>query len=370
MSESLKFGTSGLRGLAVELVGAESRRYAAAFLAHLRNRGWIGRTVLIGRDLRASSPAIARDIAAALIAGGVDVLDAGEVPTPALALAAITRKLPAVMITGSHIPGDRNGLKFYRPDGEIGKGDEAGIALALAGAPVGEARATEDRTMLAGYRARYENLIQPKALSGWRIGVWQHSSVARDFLTRLLGATGAEIVPLGRSDSFVPVDTEAVSADAVARIDGWVRELRLDALVSTDGDADRPLLADETGAVMRGDVLGVLAARALGAQTVVTPVTSISTVEALFDHVVRTKVGSPYVIEGMRDAAAPVIGFEANGGLLLGSAVSIGGQELSALPTRDAVLPLLAVFIASLRQGRSLSELAAELPARFSRSDR
>src|SRR5690606_10336913 len=120
MSNSLKFGTSGLRGLAIDLVGAGSRRYAAAFLRHLRGRGPVTR-MLVGRDLRASSPDIARAVIAAL---DVEVIDCGELPSPARALEAMRRQAPAIMVTGSHIPADRNGLKFYRPTGEIDKEDE------------------------------------------------------------------------------------------------------------------------------------------------------------------------------------------------------------------------------------------------------
>ena len=126
MSNSLKFGTSGLRGLATDLIGAESRRYAAAFLRYLRTRGDVGE-ILVGRDLRQSSPEIARSVIAGLDA---PVVDCGELPTPALALEAMRRKSPAIMITGSHIPADRNGLKFYLADGEIEKADEAGILAA------------------------------------------------------------------------------------------------------------------------------------------------------------------------------------------------------------------------------------------------
>ncbi|MEO6395145.1 MAG: phosphomannomutase [Devosia sp.] len=370
MANSLKFGTSGLRGLAEELAGAETRRYAAAFVRYLRQDSWSGTEILIGRDLRVSSPEIAVDVLAALAGMGVTALDAGEVPTPALALAAMQRGLPAIMVTGSHIPGDRNGLKFYRPDGEIDKTDEAGIVGALGDAPTGEGTAIGAADVLAGYRARYAGLLPSGSLSGWRIGVWQHSTVARELLGALLASAGAEIVPLGRSESFVAVDTEAVAPSDARQIADWVAAHKLDALVSADGDGDRPLLATGDGALVRGDVLGMLAAQFLGATTVVTPVTSVSTVETLFPHVIRTMVGSPFVIAGMRGAAAPVIGFEANGGLLLGSEVRVGDVALTALPTRDAILPLVAVLLAARQSHKSIAELVLTLPPRFAASGR
>lgn len=381
MADSLKFGTSGLRGLASDLVGAPSGRYAAAFLAHLAASGAIaaGDAVLVGQDLRDSSPAIAAAVLAAIGGSGFVAVDCGRLPTPALALAAQQARCAAVMVTGSHIPADRNGLKFYRREGEISKADEAGILKALESlAAPGEsgAQARQWAGAREDYFRRYREAFAGAALAGLRIGVFQHSSVARDDLVTLLGWLGAEAVPLGRSDRFMPIDTEALDPETAARAAAWVAAERLDALVSTDGDADRPLVADETGAFIRGDLLGLLTARFLAADAVVTPVTSNSAIESTgaFERVVRTRVGSPYVIEGMatarRAGARVVVGFEANGGVLLGSDVLLGGRRLTALPTRDAVLPMLSGLAAARVAGTTLSRLVGALPARIARSDR
>jgi phosphomannomutase len=371
MADSLKFGTSGLRGLATDLAGAETRKYAAAFVAYLRTKRPVAR-ILVGGDLRSSSPGIARDVMAALSAVGVEPVDCGQLPTPALALEAMSRKLPAIMVTGSHIPADRNGLKFYLGTGEIEKADEAGILAALGDAAAGPIRAVADDGVLRRYADRYRSMLPRGILDGWRIGVWQHSSVARDLLVELPEGYGAQLVALGRAENFVPVDTEAVSEDVATELAGWVHSHGLDALVSTDGDGDRPLMVDETGMLIRGDVIGVLTARHLGADVVVTPVTSNSAIEATgwFRQVIRTKVGSPYVIAGMRGAQGRVIGFEANGGVLLGSEIAINGRPLTALPTRDAVLPILSLLGTARAAGQTLSQLVATLPARIARSDR
>lgn len=368
MSNSLKFGTSGLRGLATDLVGAESRRYAAAFLRYLKTRGPVNE-VLVGRDLRQSSPDIARSVIAGLDA---PVVDCGELPTPALALEAMRRRAPAIMVTGSHIPADRNGLKFYRADGEIDKADEAGILAALGDAPEFSRVVETEGRALPRYLDRHLALLPRGALDGRRIGVWQHSSVARDAFVDALEMFGAEIVPLGRSDTFIPVDTEAVSAETAAQLAAWVREHELDALISTDGDADRPLLVDELGQLVRGDVIGILTARFLKADTVVTPVTSNSSIESTgaFAKVTRTRVGSPFVIAGMALGTGTIVGFEANGGVLLGSGVKINGATIAALPTRDALLPILAVLGAAQQAGQTISQLVATLPPRIARSDR
>lgn len=378
MFDSLKFGTSGLRGLASELAGQAAQRYTAAFLAHLAGRGLSGNgQVFLARDFRASSPGIAADCAAAIAAAGLVPVDCGPLPTPALALHAMAQGGPAIMVTGSHIPADRNGLKFYTPLGEITKEDEAGINAALASAEVSGAIEAEDGYALAGdrYRQRYRHFLQPATLRGWRIGVFEHASVARDLLCSLLTRAGATVVRLGRAEAFVAVDTEAFSDAIFEPRHRWIAEHRLDAIVSTDGDGDRPLLIDGMGDFVRGDALGLLAAQFVGADVVVTPVTSNSAIEAVgtFRNVVRTRVGSPYVIAGMEEAAeggGKVAGFEANGGVLLGSEATVNGYILGKLPTRDAVLPILSALGMAARDGVMLAELVGRLPLRAALSDR
>ena len=377
MASSLKFGTSGLRGLAADLVGNAARRYAAAFVRHLEATGQAGsRKIYLARDYRESSPAILADCAVAVRAAGFEPIDCGVLPTPALALHAMALGGAAIMVTGSHIPADRNGLKFYVPKGEISKDDEAGIAAALIDdVPQGSGAAADEYAQAGDrYRQRYRHLLGSDALSGWRVGVFEHSSVARDLLVSLLTRAGATVVRLARSETFIPVDTEAFSDALFAPRLEWIAQHRLDAIVSTDGDGDRPLVIDATGEFVRGDVLGMVAARFVGVSKVVTPVTSNSAIEGVgwFTGVERTKVGSPYVIAGMEQlgATGAVVGFEANGGTLLGSDVIVDNHVLAALPTRDAVLPILAVLATAKQRAVSLAALVKSLPVRAALSDR
>lgn len=380
----MKFGTSGLRGLATDLLGPRTAVYAKAFAGRLFDTSAArpGDRVFIGRDLRDSSAAISALCADALGEAGLDIVDCGELPTPALAGYAWSNRAAALMVTGSHIPADRNGIKFFLPDAEIGKEDEAAITAmveagdSLANPPIGRRGSIRrgETEALAWYRDHGKGMATEDALSGMRIGVYQHSSVARDLLAELLVTLGATVVPLGRTPHFVAVDTEAVPPEALAAMAAWADEHRLDAIVSTDGDGDRPLIADGTGAQLRGDVIGLVTARMVGADVVVTPVTSNSGITAsLGFDVVRTKVGSPYVIGAMQEAAAygrTVVGFEANGGFILGSSFKRNGLAGTALPTRDAILPILAVLQSARRSGMSLSALAAQWALPVSASDR
>ena len=369
------FGTSGVRGLVTDLTPALCAAYTEAFLSILDAPP---QRLLIGHDLRPSSPSIARACHGAAARMGLVTVNAGPLPTPALAYAARMLGAPAIMVTGSHIPFDRNGLKFYRAEGEISKQDEQRILAFPVASPLPEVRfdmvvPEPDPAPLSLYRERYLAAFGAGALAGLRIGVYEHSSVARDMLHQLLRELGAETVSFGRSEGFVAIDTEAVRAEDRDLARAWMASGDLDALVTTDGDADRPLIADERGQWLRGDMLGLLSARALRAGTVVTPVNSTTALErsGLFSEVRRTRIGSPHVIAAMDGVQhAPVVGFEANGGLLLGSDVEIHGRPLAALATRDAVLPMLLVLSAARRNACRVSDLLADLPARHTFSGR
>ncbi|TLU86022.1 MAG: phosphomannomutase [Chlorobium sp.] len=371
---SVKFGTSGVRGLVADLTDKVCYIFTRAFIESLASDA---ETVVIGHDLRPSSPAITSACIAAIEDSVCRVIYAGALPTPAIACYAIDNQRPAVVVTGSHIPYDRNGIKFYRPDGEITKADEDAITSADVTVPeaidINPLPAIEQNVHDA-YIRRYVEFFGAGSLSGMRVAVYQHSSVARDIIKIVLESLGADVIPLGRTDLFVPVDTEAVREEDVLQAEQWAREYTFDALVTTDGDADRPMIADENGQWLRGDIVGILTAMYACVGVVVTPVSSNTALEksGFFDTTVRTRIGSPYVIDGMQqaDQHKTVVGFEANGGFLLGSDLLRDGRKLSALPTRDALLPILALLSMARERKCRVSELPSLLPQRYTASDR
>ncbi|WP_292927817.1 hypothetical protein [Novosphingobium sp. PASSN1] len=261
----------------------------------------------------------------------------GDVPRPALALYAFAQGIPSLMVTGDHIPADRNGIKFYRSADELLKPDEAGMSrqtLHLGGGRFSEvgmlavAEALPPVTDVEdAYAGRYLDHFGAGALSSTRIGIYQHSAVGRDLLAHIVMDLGAEISFHGRSETFAPVDTEAIRPEDVALARDLAAGGDFNAIISNDGDLDRLLIADETGLWMRGDVLGILCAERVGATGVVTPVSSNTALECSgrFATCRRTRVGSPYVIAAMSEelaaVSAQVCGYEANRDFLLGSAM-------------------------------------------------
>ena len=395
---ALTFGTSGLRGLVADLTDLEAWINVQGFLRWLQaSRNWTPGEVAVAGDLRPSTERILSAVHRAIVDAGGRVRDQGRIPTPALALHGIAQGWPSVMVTGSHIPFDRNGIKLNRPDGEVLKADEAGILSAVAEvraeayAEAPETSIFDDEGALRAsarvdlappedaardrFRDRLLRAFPSRALSGLRIGVFAHSAVGRDLLREILDALGAETAELGRSDTFVPVDTEAVDPQLLRRIEEETeRGQPFDAVVSTDGDSDRPLLVllDDEGRAqqIRGDTLGAMVAEDLEADAIAVPVSASDLVDRhlghLGVHIVRTRIGSPHVIaafselEGIRN-----VGFEANGGFLVATPLEVGGAPIDPLPTRDAFLPLVTVLARCAARREPLAERVARLPARI-----
>ncbi|MBB1074562.1 phosphomannomutase [Rhodoferax sp. 4810] len=387
-TSGVQFGTSGARGLVTAMTDQVCYSYTIGFLNYLREIDHYhdGMRVALAGDYRASTPRILTACAQAVRDCGGQPCYLGTLPTPALAAYGLTHRIPSLMVTGSHIPDDRNGIKFYRADGEILKDDERGIRAQDIAVATDQFDAAgrwriptlppADPSGLEAYVQRFIDFFPADCLAGLRIGLYEHSSVARTALALVLTELGATVTRLGQSSIFVPVDTEAVRPADIELAREWCAGGQFDAIISTDGDGDRPLISDARGNWLRGDIAGVLCARALGATAVVTPISSNSVVERCgwFDTVERCRIGSPYVIAAMQAltarGASSVVGYEANGGFLQATAIHRDGRTLAALPTRDAVIVAIAILSTSRASGQTVAELAATLPPRFTASDR
>lgn len=418
----LKFGTSGRRGDVVDLTQLEVYINALAEIGYLQSlpstEGGIvqGDEFYFACDLRPSSTRyadeqegrgeIAQAIVQAARGAGMRPVNLGRIPTPALTYYALARGKGSMMVTGSHIPFERNGYKTNSARGELRKEDEQPInervsrvrqrvyGQTYAESPFNERGLfkaghqelpAETDAARAAYVDRYKRFFEGESLRGSRLLVYQHSAVGRDLLAEVLEHFGAEVIPAGRSDTFVPIDTENIDAAQLAVIQALADQAAakhgaIDAVVSTDGDSDRPLIlgvdaADSAVRFFGGDLAGMIVAEYLGADAVVVPTSCNDAIDgsALAGIVEpKTRIGSPYVIAGMEKAARKgklaVCGWEANGGFLTGSPIERNGKILDPLPTRDALLPILCVLLAARERGLSLPALFARLPRRFSRA--
>ncbi len=426
----LKFGTSGRRGEVVHLTQLEIYINALAELQYLQslpaNKGGIrvGDDFVYAYDLRPSSTRfvpeqmgrgeIAQAIVRAIHDSSMRPVNLGHIPTPALAFYALEHAQGGMMVTGSHIPFERNGYKTYSAKGELLKEDEAPInerveqvRARLYAQLFRDSIFNEQGFFKSGhepvptassagrdaYVARYVHFFAGRTLAGKQLLVYEHSAVGRDLLAEILERLGATVIRAGRSDKFIPIDTENIETEQLRKIqalldEAWAAHGPIDAVVSTDGDSDRPLVlgvesstsggSTHTPARARffsGDLLGMMVAEYLGADGIVVPISCNDAIDlsALKDHLEpKTRIGSPFVIAGMEKARCKgrraVCGWEANGGFLTGSAFSRGGRILKALPTRDALLPILTSLFSAQENRVSLVELFARLPKRFGKA--
>jgi phosphomannomutase len=441
--EPLSFGTSGLRDTVERLTDMEVYINTRGFIKYLIETGELnyGDSVAVGGDLRPSTPrlmtAVARAIEDEGLASGysLSVDLRGYLPSPSVALDGFLKHKPSIMVTGSHIPADRNGIKFNKKSGEVLKQDEKGIL-----AKVREARAEEigldwqatlfnkegrfksapvydlqkgQEESIKTFVERYTGVFGSNVLKGKKVFIYQHSAVGRAVISQIYRRLGADVITPGvdeegryiegqeeeniisvtytdektgrkitepvdlYSEKFVPVDTEKVSNKTKAILREVSKKYKPDVIISTDGDSDRPLFADENGNFLVGDKLGLLVVKFLEMNgkkpaMVALPESTnegvVSELEGMGIKVVKTKIGSPHVIKAMNDWTRQgrghekdiVCGWEANGGFLLGSDLFLNGKEFKALPTRDAVFPILAGMLLADAKNLKVSEVISQ----------
>lgn len=416
--QELRFGTSGRRGEVVHLTQLEIYINAYAEVRYLQSLPLTDGGILASDvfpfafDLRPSSTSlvengrgeIAQAIVQAIRDAGMTPMNLGRIPTPALTYYAVSRAKGSIMVTGSHIPFDRNGYKLNTSAGELLKQHEEPINRAVQtfrelvysepfhASPFDQhgmlktghtdlpAESPEAETF---YIKRYLDFFSGLSLRGKRIVVYQHSAIGRDMLADLLSRFDADVIPMGRSETFVPIDTENIDAEQLAVIQtladaAAAKHGVIDAVVSTDGDSDRPLILGVDNGKVRffpGDLVGMVVAQYLGVDAVAVPISCNDAIDRSALAPVlepKTRIGSPHVIAAMNEAASrgrkAICGWEANGGFLVGSDIERSGRMLKKLATRDAFLPILAVLFAAAEKKVSLSQLFSELPNRFSRA--
>ncbi len=220
--------------------------------------------------------------------------------------------------------------------------------------------------------AFHEEFSRTRPFEGVRISLSVHLEAKTAYLCKVLEAGGAEMAVTGSNilstqddiAAALAVDGMKVFAYHGATVDEYDRHIEMTL-------AHKPNIIIDDG----GDLVGMVVAEFLGADAVVVPISCNDAIDrgalkAALEP--KTRIGSPFVIAGMDRARAKgrrvVCGWEANGGFLLGSTLERDGRTLPALPTRDALLPILAVLFAAAEQQLPLTELFARLPRRFSRA--
>ncbi|MFH1289234.1 MAG: hypothetical protein ABIH88_00755, partial [Patescibacteria group bacterium] len=261
------------------------------------------------------------------------------------------------MITGSHIDAELNGLKFFSFKEEILKEHEAEIEeiyfklkekvkfKSFVKEPIDENRANE------GYAEMLLSFAQ-KPYPKWKVVLDCSNGCQSVVMPELLNNLGFEVVVINNNihGKFIARDTEAQGA--VEALSKMVVKTQANLGIGFDPDGDRVVFVDESGNFIPGDVSGSLIAKYEDVgNIIITPINTSQVVEALGKPVIRTKVGSPFVVKAMKDNNAS-FGFEANG----------GGIFAKGVMSRDGGATTITLLNILSREGKSLKELVSLLP--------
>jgi len=369
------FGTDGIRGRTNEapMTAELAMRVGQAAGAHFL-RGDHRHRVVIGKDTRLSGYMMESALVAGFTSVGMDVIQVGPLPTPAVAM--LTKAMRAdigVMISASHNPYVDNGIKLFGPDGyKLSDSDEAAIEAMLDQPPrlapaesIGRAQRIEDA------RGRYIHAVKSSfpedlRLDGLRIVVDCAHGAAYVVAPMALWELGADLITIGDKPDGTNVN-DKVGSTAPEALQKKVLETRADIGIALDGDADRLIIVDERGRIVDGDQIMALIAtswqrRGLlqGGGIVATVMSNLGLeryLEAAGLTLFRTAVGDRYVLEAMRRDGFNV-GGEQSGHLILSDYATTGDGLMAALQ-------VLAELVVSRKPASELLRCFEPLPQKL-----
>ena len=363
------FGTDGIRAVAGQAPLDSATIYAIGLaLAHTLKAATPAPRVLLGMDTRESSEWIAATLTAGLTAGGASVENAGVITTPAVAHLTHVHGFGAgIVISASHNPWEDNGIKLFGPDGfklpdstELQIETEIFAQLAANTAPPAALHAPSvnesDRTEYIRFLLAS---VPGLSLDNHRIVIDCANGAASAVAPQLFADLGGQVIvthasPTGRNINLGcgALHPEVVAAEVAAH--------QASIGITFDGDADRVLFADETGKVVNGDAVLLLAGRDLHARGLLANATVVATtmsnmgLEAALGRsgiaMLRAPVGDKYVLEQML-ATGATLGGEQSGHIIFSGRSTTGDGLLTALLVLDIIH----------RSGKSLAELTADL---------
>ena len=363
------FGTDGVRGLANGLITAELALKIAQAAARVlgEDARKVGRRpkAVLARDPRISGQFLAASVAAGLASAGVDVYDAGVIPTPAAAF--LTADLDAdfgVMISASHNPAPDNGIKIFAAGGhKLDDQVEDAIERALTEEPLLPIGAAVGHvTRFADAEDRYlVHLLKslPNRLDGLTIVVDCANGAASSVSPDAFRDAGAKVIVIGADPDGININ-EGCGSTHLSALQAAVIEHKADAGVAHDGDADRCLMVDHTGAIVDGDQIMAILALSMKARGELARNTLVATVMSNLGlkiamkeagiTMLETKVGDRYVLEEIRENGY-TLGGEQSGHVILSHYATTG----------DGVLTGMRVMAEVAKSGKSLQELAAQI---------
>ncbi len=323
-------------------------------------------TALVGRDTRISGELLSAAVNAGLASTGVDVIDVGIVPTPGLAYLVNTQDADlGVMLSASHNPMPDNGIKFFQRGGvKLDDSIEDSIEERLnenwkrpVAGSVGRIRADEAHALRRSYIDALVASLEGARLDGLKVVVDAANGAASFTAVAAFEASGATVVGIHNNPDGLNINDNAGSTH-IGGLQAAVVEHGADLGIALDGDADRCLAVDATGAVVDGDHIMAILALDLKEQgklhnntLVATIMSNLGLINAMRENgiqVEQTRVGDRYVLEAMAQNGF-TLGGEQSGHVIISEYANTG----------DGVLTGLHIAARVVRCGRSLAELAS-----------
>ncbi len=368
----VRFGTDGIRGVANAELGAE----LVLALGRATARALPARTFLVARDTRQSGPLLQAAFSAGLASEGADVVDLGVLPTPGVAWHCASRGLPGAVISASHNPFADNGVKLFATGGvKLPDAAEAAVeeeldrvlrsAVGGPRSPTGRAvgRLSSDPDAADGYVEHLVAALEGRSLAGMRVVVDCANGAASSVAPLVLERLGATVDAIAREPDGTNIN-DGCGSTHPERVGAAVVASGADVGLALDGDADRLVAVDHTGAATTGDELLALFAtdlagrgRLAGNTVVVTVMSNLGFRLAMDEKgiaVRETPIGDRYVLEAL-NADGLTLGGEQSGHLVF--------RELAT--TGDGVLTAVLLLDLLRRTGRPLAELVSEVMRRL-----
>jgi len=352
------FGTSGIRGKVEEVFTNQfCFDIGRTFARFLDNHNQSG-LVAVGIDSRKSSPRISKYLIKGLESSGRQVTYHGPIPVPACHNTILTTPaIGSVMVTGSHIDLDSNGVKFFAFKEEISKENELEITKIYHQIKQQVACPQEVPEELPLDTSGFKNYVKlllslaDKPNQQYKIVADPGNGVQTEVVRTVLSQLGHQVIMINGD-----LEKELLSRDTEA--DGSFSDLQkavvknqADFGVGFDTDGDRIVFVDHLGKFIPGDYSGTLIAKWHPSNTIVVPVNVSNVVNSIGKKIIRTKVGSPYVVAAMKENEAG-FGFESNG----------GGVHKDVMLSRDGGTSLIRLLNILNSTRKSLSDLVSELP--------
>lgn len=357
------FGTTGIRGSAKTLFTREfCQKIGVVFGSWLKSKNKQG-YLAVAMDPRESSPFIKQHVIQGLASQGWEILDEGVIPTPALNyfIKESGDVAGGLMITGSHITADLNGIKFFINGEEITKIHEVEIENLFAKSSTFDSKYSITPIVKFDLTARemYLKMLETLAESSypkWTIVVDTANGTQSEIIFELLNNLKIKYLKTGdcdiQSPVFIPRDTEV--STSFAELSRQVLLNKADLGIGFDVDGDRIIFIDNQGRYLPGDYSCTLIAQHELSKSIVTPINTSDVVNHLDQKIYRTKVGSTHVVEKMKEVGA-TYGFESNG----------GGISSSIFYGRDGGSTLIKLLNILKASSKTLAELYDSLPKYF-----